>query len=146
MKWGVYPTGEPQLIVPRKLPKGTFPALPWTRFDDCPFRGLVFCRILPPEKMPLPGLPPLLPYKCQRNKQLVFPLCARCAELQQQQRCVHSAEKRAWVQAYSHLELEMAFRFGYSVLDVYEVGCLVGGLYKQNKKWTQDDITLVVLG
>ncbi|KAL3113647.1 hypothetical protein niasHT_010676 [Heterodera trifolii] len=97
------------------------PALPWCRPEDNPFRGFLFCRVLPPSADELGDREPLLPYRTQADGRLTFGLCARCAELRHQRTCRHTERERAWTAAYTHVELNRALLLGYRVLQVHEV-------------------------
>ncbi|KAL3121851.1 hypothetical protein niasHT_006434 [Heterodera trifolii] len=97
------------------------PALPWRRPEDNPFRGFLFCRVLPPTAEELGDREPLLPYRTQADGRLIFGLCARCSELRQQRICHHTERERAWTAAYTHVELNRALSIGYRVLNVHEV-------------------------
>ncbi|KAL3087083.1 hypothetical protein niasHS_005322 [Heterodera schachtii] len=97
------------------------PALPWRRPEDNPFRGFLFCRVLPPTAEELGDREPLLPYRTQADGRLIFGLCSRCAELRQQRICHHAERERAWTAAYTHAELNRALSIGYRVLNVHEV-------------------------
>ncbi|KAL3114360.1 hypothetical protein niasHT_011761 [Heterodera trifolii] len=97
------------------------PALPWRRPEDNPFRGFLFCRVLPPTAEELGDREPLLPYRTQADGRLIFGLCARCSELRQQRICHHTEPERAWTAAYTHVELNRALSIGYRVLNVHEV-------------------------
>ncbi|KAL3110923.1 hypothetical protein niasHT_014860 [Heterodera trifolii] len=96
-------------------------ALPWCRPEDNPFRGFLFCRVLPPSADELGDREPLLPYRTQADGRLTFGLCARCAELRQQRTCRHTERERAWTAAYTHVEVNRAMLLGYRVLQVHEV-------------------------
>ncbi|KAL3077806.1 hypothetical protein niasHS_011609 [Heterodera schachtii] len=95
-------------------------AMPWCRPEDNPFRGFLFCRVLPPSADELGDREPLLPYRTQADGRLTFGLCARCAELRQQRTCRHTERERAWTAAYTHVELNRALLLGYRVLQVHE--------------------------
>ncbi|KAL3123204.1 hypothetical protein niasHT_006534 [Heterodera trifolii] len=97
------------------------PALPWRRPEDNPFRGFLFCRVLPPTAEELGDREPLLPYRTQADGRLIFGLCARCSELRQQRICHHTERERAWTAAYTHVELNRALSIGYRVMNVHEV-------------------------
>ncbi|KAL3118057.1 hypothetical protein niasHT_004860 [Heterodera trifolii] len=97
------------------------PALPWRCPEDNPFRGFLFCRVLPPTAEELGDREPLLPYRTQADGRLIFGLCSRCAELRQQRICHHEERERAWTAAYTHVELNRALSIGYRVLNVHEV-------------------------
>lgn len=99
------------------------PDLPWTQgvAENFPFMGLLFVRVEAPRKMPFNGkLPPFLPYRTKAGN-LVFPLCAHCAEAKQQRKCMHSTEKRSWIAAFTHFDLIHALELGYKVHEIFEV-------------------------
>ena len=61
------------------------------------FEGLVKCKVLPPRGLHIPLLPSHI------NKKLMFALCRKCAETENQSICNHSVQ------------------LGYTLLKVYEV-------------------------
>jgi len=122
MKYGTFPLGQPKLVVFNELLRGTHHEFPWTVPTQNPFKGLILCKVLAPEAMTPPELPPLLPYFNERAKKLFFPLCAACSDAQNiAEPCTHCDEERSWLSAYTHLELNRALQLGYKILDVYEV-------------------------
>jgi len=133
MKNGSFPLGEPLVYVGEQLEKFGFPKCPWSGKNfNLSIRGLIFCRILPPKKMPRPenaqqAYPPFLGYRTKHGN-LVFPLCGKCSDLKNGQNCNHNDKKRSWISAYNHIELKMALELGYTILDVFEVGFLENGL------------------
>jgi hypothetical protein len=122
-----YPIGMPFLFGAEHLSKafasGKLPSRPWTKnvAEKFPFKGLLFVRVLAPKQMPFNGrLPPFLPYRTTAGN-LVFPLCAECAEKKQQTACKHRWEKRSWTAAFTHFDVSLALNLGYKILDVFEV-------------------------
>lgn len=79
------------------------------------FKGLIKCRILPPEKLYLP----VLFYKA-RGK-LMFTLCASCSNSGLNERCPHSDRERVLNGVYTHIELEKAVSLGYKMVSVSEI-------------------------
>ena len=78
--------------------------------------GLAQCVILPPKSLYLPLLP------CKPNgKKLVFTLCRKCAELEQQTPCRHSDIDRSLRGVWVTEELKKAVSLGYKILKMEEV-------------------------
>ena len=76
--------------------------------------GYVKCTILPPRQL----YHPVLPYRC--NGKMMFPLCAKCAEAQNQSFCDHSDTERGLLGTWVSEEVKMAIRFGYVLQNVWE--------------------------
>ena len=114
MKYGEFPVGYPE-IHSRETFAG---AQEWTRPEDNPYKGLIYCRVRAPNTLQRP----LLPYRTADGR-LVFPLCRRCAdERNQLQTCPHTVDKdRCWAEGFTHLELNKALALGYVVNEIYEV-------------------------
>ncbi|KAL3107550.1 hypothetical protein niasHT_014010 [Heterodera trifolii] len=88
------------------------PALPWRRPEDNPFRGFLFCRVLPPTAEELSRwTPDLRPLLALRRAAPAANLPSRGARA-----CVDR-----WTAAYTHVELNRALSIGYRVLNVHEV-------------------------
>lgn len=118
MKMFAFPVGHPDVITEERITREA-PPLPWSLPEHNPYRGILLVRVLPPNR----GLRrALLPYRTKDGR-LTFPLCAACAERNEQcERCIHQQWlKRSWVGAYTHVELNRALAMGYRVTDVYEV-------------------------
>uniref|UniRef100_A0A183BP01 DNA-directed DNA polymerase n=1 Tax=Globodera pallida TaxID=36090 RepID=A0A183BP01_GLOPA len=139
MKYRAFPVGLPQVLTGDQLQEQARATMPWQCPADNPFRGFLFCRVLPPSPSVLGDRHALLPYRT-RGGRLTFPLCAKCAELgnvdnnnnnnnnqRRRQhhralpRCRHPEEQRAWTHAYTHVELNAALALGYRVQALYEV-------------------------
>ncbi|KAL3091471.1 hypothetical protein niasHS_004876 [Heterodera schachtii] len=90
--------------------------LPWTAPETNIFRGLLLVRVLAPRNIRVP----LLGYRTKDGR-FTFPLCAWCADRRQQRPCRHDDDKRSWVTAYTHVELNKALQLGYVVTDLFEV-------------------------
>ncbi|XP_045185518.2 uncharacterized protein LOC123543513 [Mercenaria mercenaria] len=78
------------------------------------YRGLVKCKVLPPQDLWLP----VLPMHC--NKKMVYTLRRTCAE-KKNQTCSHSEEERVLVGVWTSVELNKALDLGYKVLEVYQI-------------------------
>ena len=113
MKYCEFPIGHAQVFA-----RETFAgAAEWTRTEDNPYKGLIYCKV----RAPLNLRRPLLPHRTPDGR-LVFPLCRRCADERQQKRCVHdSDEDRCWIEGFTHAELNRALELGYTVPEIYEV-------------------------
>ena len=94
--------------------------------DDNIF-GLIKCCVLPPSDL----LIPVLPYKC--NAKLFFPLCRSCAESRTtslnnrslemtSNLCEHyTVQDRSFWGTYVSVEIQLALKKGYRIVDVSEV-------------------------
>ena len=102
-KYRDYPVGHPEILSQEQIDK-----------NIGKYRGLIKCRVLPPQDLWLP----VLPIHC--NKKMVFALCRSCAEEECQQ-CNHSLYKRCLTGTWTSVELAKAIDLGYKVLDVYHV-------------------------
>jgi hypothetical protein len=102
MKYGRYPLGHPTMIT--------------ENFDPSKkYFGLIKCKILAPRGLYMP----ILPYSC--NGKLMFTLCRSCSEKQNQNKCVHSDEQRAFVGSFVTMEVDRAVQQGYRILQTIEV-------------------------
>ena len=79
------------------------------------FEGLVKCKVLPPRGLHIPLLPSRI------NKKLMFVLCRKCAETENQSICNHSVGDRYLSGTWVSVELQKAVQIGYTLLKVYEV-------------------------
>ena len=79
------------------------------------FEGLVKCKVLPPRGLHIPLLPSHI------NKKLMFVLCRKCAETENQSICNHSIGDRSLSGTWVSVELQKAVQIGYTLLKVYEV-------------------------
>ena len=78
--------------------------------------GLVQCVFLPPTDLYLPLLP------CKPNgKKLMFTLCRKCAELEQQTPCQHKESGRVLKGVWVTEELKKAVNLGYKIIKIEEV-------------------------
>ena len=114
MKYCEFPIGYPTLLA-----RETFANMqPWTKPEDNPYKGIIYCRVTAPDHLKRP----LLPYRTP-DKRLVFPLCRRCADEHNQLKpCRHEDDKdRSWVEGFTHAELNKALSLGYVVSEVFEV-------------------------
>jgi DNA polymerase type B, organellar and viral len=114
MKYRAYPMHNPLVLTREQLVLVS--PLPWTVPANNRWQGILHVRVLPPQNLRRP----VLPYRTT-DGQLHFTLCARCSELEQQERCRHAPHLRAWIAGYPHDELNKALSLGYVVLDVFEV-------------------------
>ncbi|KAL3081243.1 hypothetical protein niasHS_012655 [Heterodera schachtii] len=116
MKVNPFPVGNPNVITREVLLQPPTAPLPWTTQENNTFRGLLLVRVLPPRHIRVP----LLGYRTKDGR-FSFPLCAWCADHRQQRPCQHDNDKRSWVCAYTHVELNKALSLGYVVTDIFEV-------------------------
>lgn len=77
--------------------------------------GFVKCIILPPKDLFIPSLP------IRSNNKLVFPLCSKCSEVQQNSKCEHSDSERSMVGTWATCELKLALKKGYKIIEIIEV-------------------------
>lgn len=118
MKSDRFPMGEPILLTSEMLDPEN--ACPWKGTDfKVPYAGLILARIEAPRKMPK-NLPPFLPFRTSAGN-LLFPLCACCAEKKSLQPCSHLSEERSFIGAYTDEDIQLALKFGYVVWEVFEV-------------------------
>ena len=74
---------------------------------------MVECTVLPPRVLYIP----LLPIKM--NGKLCFPLCRKCAETSNQEKCVHTDAERALRSVWCTLELHKSLGLGYKVHEIW---------------------------
>lgn len=115
-KYGIFPTGHPEIIT--------------ENFKDITeYFGLVKCTILPPQNL----YHPVLPFKL-KNK-LFFPLCYTCA-MEMQNSCNHNEKQRALTGTWVTLEVEEALKEGYKILKIHEIWH-----YKESLQYDKDKKT-----
>ncbi|KAL3123088.1 hypothetical protein niasHT_006116 [Heterodera trifolii] len=111
-----FPVGIPRVLTREVLLRPPTAPLPWNAPENNIFRGLLLVRVLAPRNIRVP----LLGYRTKDGR-FTFPLCAWCADRRQQRPCRHDDDKRSWVTAYTHVELNKALQLGYVVTDLFEV-------------------------
>ncbi|KAL3114415.1 hypothetical protein niasHT_017279 [Heterodera trifolii] len=116
MKVNPFPVGNPRVLTREVLLHPPTAPLPWTCPENNTFRGLLLVRVLAPRNIRVP----LLGYRT-KDERFTFPLCGVCADRRQQRPCRHGDDKRSWVCAYTHVELNKALQLGYVVTDLFEV-------------------------
>jgi hypothetical protein len=109
MKTEKYPVGEPIVLTRENIHME----------DLLDYQGLLHVRVLAPRNLRLA----FLPYRTKKGL-LTFPLCAKCADQQQQQKCTHSHMERSWVAAFIDTDIKLALDLGYQVLEIFEVEIL----------------------
>ncbi|GAB0097539.1 DNA-directed DNA polymerase [Sergentomyia squamirostris] len=77
--------------------------------------GIAKIDILPPRELYIP----VLPYKC--NNRLLFPLCSRCAQMTNMDRCTHSEDERSLIGTWSLDEIRLAVEYGYKIRKAFIV-------------------------
>ena len=102
-----YPIGHPRCLIGHDLRK--------FGMDVNKFEGLVKCKVLPPRGLHIPLLPSHI------NKKLMFVLCGKWAETENQSICNHSVGDRPLSGTWVSIELQKAVQIGYTLLKVYEV-------------------------
>lgn len=101
--------------------------------------GLIYCTVLPNQKL----FYPVLPYRC--NKKLLFPSCRTCAETLSIEQCSHSKDERSITGVWSLCEAKAAFDRGYELIKVHELWIYESENGKDSKqikkeKYTYDDL------
>ena len=99
-----YPVGHPKVLIGSEL----------SNYNIKDLEGMVKCTILPPRNMYLP----LLPSKI--NGKLMFTLCRKCTEVNQQSPCTHSRTERALTGVWITDEVKKAVSIGYCILHIHE--------------------------
>ena len=131
LKYCRYPTSHPVKVHRPPVDDDLIRLQPCCGGDDgttfCPDRdhlhhklkyfGIASVRILPPQHL----LHPVLPYRCKKDGKLKFPLCASCAERNDNDECVCTDEERVLEATYCTPEIEAALDVGYQILSVNEV-------------------------
>ena len=79
------------------------------------FEGLVKCKVLPPRGLHIPLRPSHI------NTKLMFVLCRKCAETENQSICNHSDSDQSLSGTWVSVELKKALQIRYSLLKAYEV-------------------------
>lgn len=114
-----YPIGHPTTIAHdddlcRRVRNGEH----WTKEDDNPIKGILKVRVVPPNNL----LFPVIPHK--DDERLLFPLCRTCAISSRKKspfkppRCAHTETERSFVTTTNHVELGLALRKGYKIVDL----------------------------
>lgn len=80
------------------------------------FFGIAKVFVVPPKNL----LHPVLPYRCKEGK-LVFPLCAKCSEENNQASCHCPDTQRGWVGTFCSGEIEVALEMGYEITKYFEI-------------------------
>lgn len=78
------------------------------------YEGLVFCVVLPPQKLYFPVLPQKI------SNKLVFTLCYTCA-FHKLYKCDHTENERSLTGVWVTEELKKALKFGYKIIRIFEV-------------------------
>ena len=101
-----YPVGHPTKIFNPKM-------------YDSQWRGFIQCKIEAPRGLYHPVLPVRL--KCGKSEKLLFPLCRTCAVMQQQEKCDHTGDERAFTGTWCTNEVVLALKKAYRIIEIYEV-------------------------
>lgn len=80
-----------------------------------PYFGIIKASFLPPTNI----LHPVLPVRC--NSKLKFPLCNKCAILENTLQCECSDEERSFTGTYCTPEVDVALNMGYELLKIHEI-------------------------
>ncbi len=139
LKYGIFPIGHPERYtlkqIDEKFPNGVsfkseclFSSNTFEKsVRHCPegvshshvslrFFGIAKVFIIPPKNL----LHPVLPYRCKEGK-LVFPLCAKCSEENNQDKCLCNDKQRGWVGTFCSGELQVALEMGYKIVKYFEI-------------------------
>ena len=103
LKYDIFPAGIPEIII---KPGHT---------DISNFFGIIFCKVRPPRRL----YHPVLPMRTDCGK-LLFALCYSCA-INNTDSCNCSVNERDMTGTWTNIELELAVKFGYVVLEIHEV-------------------------
>ena len=103
-KYRAYPIGHPVIMSQEQIDQQHIEK----------YKGLIKCRVLPPQDLWMP----VLPIHC--NSKMVFTLCRTCAE-KEMDYCTHSSYERFLYGTWTHVELAKAIALGYQVSKVYHV-------------------------
>ncbi|VDO12277.1 unnamed protein product [Brugia timori] len=80
--------------------------------------GVIKCKLEAPRDLYIPVLP--VKVKTAKSKKLLFPLCRKCAELQQAN-CDHDVVDRQFIGTWTTAEVVVALKKGYKIVEIYEV-------------------------
>ena len=106
----------PAMMKQKTFPVG-HPVVVDEDFDETlqSYFGFVKLIILPPQNLYLPVLP------LRINGKMIFPLCLKCAEEENQDDCEHKASDRQLLGTWTTAELAVAIDHGYQVVTVLQV-------------------------
>lgn len=98
-----------------KFPMG-HPVIITSDFENLDtYFGIIKCLITPPARLLFPVLP------VRSNGKLVFGLCFKCIQTQNNNPCKHDSKTRALEGTWCLPEIQKAVELGYKVLKVYEI-------------------------
>ena len=80
-----------------------------------PYFGIMKATFIPPHDL----IHPVLPIRC--NGKLKFPLCFKCASLENDKECTCSISERSFTHTYCTPEIEVAINMGYILDGEHEV-------------------------
>ena len=80
-----------------------------------PYFGIMKVTFIPPHDL----IHPILPIRC--NGKLKFPLCFKCASLENDKECTCPISERSFIYTYCTPEIEVAINMGYIIEEVHEV-------------------------
>ena len=112
----------------------------WKDPDSCQLKRMKFgifqCRVMMRRNNLCAGIPFLL--KKDDKKSMAIE-CLSCANRQHKGFCRCPDEKRSWIETYSQAELEVALKYGYDILQIFEVFSFVSksSLLQQKKIMSQ---------
>lgn len=78
------------------------------------FEGLIYCKILPPRDLYFPVLP------IKYESSLIYPLCFECAKNKLFD-CFHNEDQRALLSTWTTIDIKLALKKKYKLLEIYEV-------------------------
>jgi hypothetical protein len=97
-----YPVGHPEILM-------------HLIEDVDEYFGFIQCKILPPRDLYIP----VLPVHVGRVKKLVFPLCNKCANDFQIEKCSHDEDERVLQGTWFSEEIKLAISKGYTLKKIY---------------------------
>ena len=109
----------PTVMFYDNYPKGHPTKIITPNYYDSHWYGLIKCKVTAPSRLYVPVLP--VRVKTSKSEKLIFPLCVKCAVENNQAKCTHTDEERAFVGTWSTVEVNKAIEKGYQVEEIYEV-------------------------
>ena len=122
MKYKRFPIGHPQRVI-NKFKGITYEKCTGSCiYSNCkgehlkfPYFGIIKAKFIPPSKLYHLVLPVRI------NGKLMFPLCYRCAQKENQKECKCCISDRAFIGTYCTPEVEVAINMGYIIEEIHEI-------------------------
>lgn len=112
-----YPTGEFSIVSSWRVNDITTKNNVFL-YKNAPFQGVVMCRILPNNNLPVPVIG--APFIINNKSKYIFTFCGTCCKKQSERKCVCNDDSRAFVVTCTTSDINLALRCGYKILNVYE--------------------------